>query len=247
MQETINSTLKKPSRLPLSLKVKYTLRARMEKGEWPVGTQLPTLPQLVDQYGVSRATIRTALDELEREGLIERTRGRGTFVIADISKQHWLMLPSDWNALIAQIEQLHVQFHYLGDGTSALPSDLNDGTAADTYWWTSRINVRDGLPYSFNTAYVAQSLYEAHRDEFEKEAVLTVLQRHFADQLSSARQVLTIQSSDAVVAGHLQMDIGTPLIKAIRIAKDPDGRILYAAQLHYRASCVYIEQDIKMS
>lgn len=31
MQETINSTLKKPSRLPLSLKVKYTLRARMEK------------------------------------------------------------------------------------------------------------------------------------------------------------------------------------------------------------------------
>lgn len=115
MQETINSTLKKPSRLPLSLKVKYTLRARMEKGEWPVGTQLPTLPQLVDQYGVSRATIRTALDELERAGLIERTRGRGSCVIGSnwgfvpeliTNDVNGVLLPDDDDQWIATIREL---------------------------------------------------------------------------------------------------------------------------------------------
>ncbi|MFA5608849.1 MAG: GntR family transcriptional regulator, partial [Alcaligenes sp.] len=75
MVDPTRSSLRKQSKLPLSLKVKYTLRARLERGEWPVGTRIPTLEELMQEYGVSRATVRAALDELENEGLIERTRG----------------------------------------------------------------------------------------------------------------------------------------------------------------------------
>ena len=50
-------------------------------GEFPVGTQIPTEVVLVEDYGVSRITVRQALRAIEDEGLIRREAGRGTFVI----------------------------------------------------------------------------------------------------------------------------------------------------------------------
>ncbi|MDV2114760.1 hypothetical protein [Alcaligenes faecalis] len=51
MVDPTRSSLRKQSKLPLSLKVKYTLRARLERGEWPVGTRIPTLEELMQEYG----------------------------------------------------------------------------------------------------------------------------------------------------------------------------------------------------
>ena len=49
-------------------------------GEWKRGDQIPTERELATSFGCSLITIRRALDELAREGRLERTRGRGTFV-----------------------------------------------------------------------------------------------------------------------------------------------------------------------
>ena len=66
--------------LPLYYQVYASLRQRIDTGEFPPGTALPAERQLVKDYGVSRITIVKAMDALEREGLIERQQGRGTFV-----------------------------------------------------------------------------------------------------------------------------------------------------------------------
>jgi GntR family transcriptional regulator len=66
--------------VPLHHQVYLDLRAALAAEEWKPGDRLPTERELAERYGCSLITVRRALDELTREGRLERTRGRGTFV-----------------------------------------------------------------------------------------------------------------------------------------------------------------------
>ena len=68
--------------IPLHHQVYLDLRRALDAGEWTAGDRLPPERELATRYGCSLITIRHALGELAREGRIERTRGRGTFVLA---------------------------------------------------------------------------------------------------------------------------------------------------------------------
>lgn len=56
------------------------LRAKIQRGAWEAGTMIPPETEIGERYGVSRITVRAALDQMVRDGLIERMRGRGSFV-----------------------------------------------------------------------------------------------------------------------------------------------------------------------
>ncbi len=69
-----------PGPVPLHHQVYLHLQAALDAGEWVTGDQLPPERALCDDFGCSLITVRRALDELVREGRLERARGRGTFV-----------------------------------------------------------------------------------------------------------------------------------------------------------------------
>ena len=58
------------------------MRELIVTGEWPVGSRIPTEPELVEQTGVGRNTIREAVQSLVHAGLLQRRQGSGTYVIA---------------------------------------------------------------------------------------------------------------------------------------------------------------------
>ena len=68
--------------IPLHHQVYLDLIAALQAGEWHTGDRLPPERELAERYGCSLITVRHALAELAREGRIERTRGRGTTVLA---------------------------------------------------------------------------------------------------------------------------------------------------------------------
>ena len=65
---------------PLYSKISDYVMTNIESGEWPVGHLLPTEMELCEQFGVSRASVRTALLNLVNDGYLVRVKGRGTFV-----------------------------------------------------------------------------------------------------------------------------------------------------------------------
>ncbi len=77
--EALSSRVSGP---PLPDLVADILRAAIADGRLVSGQHLPAEPQLAEQLGVSRATLRQALTLLTKEGLLVRQHGRGTFVSA---------------------------------------------------------------------------------------------------------------------------------------------------------------------
>lgn len=73
--------LNRNSPIPLHVQLKDLFEERMASGLLPPGLRLPSERQLGEEFAVSRATVREALRQLDREGLIRTVPGRGTFVV----------------------------------------------------------------------------------------------------------------------------------------------------------------------
>ncbi|GGR91284.1 GntR family transcriptional regulator [Streptomyces aureoverticillatus] len=71
-----------PRRSALSEQVISELRNQISSGEWPVGSRIPTEPELVEQLGVARNTVREAVRALAHNGLLDIRQGSGTYVVA---------------------------------------------------------------------------------------------------------------------------------------------------------------------
>ncbi|MFE2044797.1 FadR/GntR family transcriptional regulator [Streptomyces sp. NPDC059477] len=74
--------LSHPRRSALSEQVIAELRNQIASGEWPVGSRIPTEPELVEQLGVARNTVREAVRALAHNGLLDIRQGSGTYVVA---------------------------------------------------------------------------------------------------------------------------------------------------------------------
>src|SRR3954447_11385581 len=67
---------------PLAGRVIAELRHQITSGAWPVGSRIPTEPELVTQLGVARNTVREAVRALAHNGLLDIRQGSGTWVVA---------------------------------------------------------------------------------------------------------------------------------------------------------------------
>jgi len=82
------------SPIPAYYQIALDIRNRILKQEWGVGTSIPPETTLAKDYGVSRVTMRQALAELVKDGILERRQGSGTFVNQEpIPLIHDLSLP----------------------------------------------------------------------------------------------------------------------------------------------------------
>ena len=69
--------------IPLYKQIVRALSDSIANGTYRPGDKLPTEAELIEQFGVSRITGRSAIKEMEDAGLVERARGKGTFVSSD--------------------------------------------------------------------------------------------------------------------------------------------------------------------
>ena len=65
---------------PLYVQMADELQKRIQSGHWLADTALPSEARLMEEFNVSRVTVRLALKSLEEKRLIYRQQGRGTFV-----------------------------------------------------------------------------------------------------------------------------------------------------------------------
>ena len=65
---------------PLFEQIKEDIKSKIQRGIYSPGAKIPTEVELIAEYDVSRITIRRAVEELCKEGYLEKNQGRGTYV-----------------------------------------------------------------------------------------------------------------------------------------------------------------------
>lgn len=87
------------SPVPVYYQIAMDMKSRIAQREWDLNQRLPTEMELAEQYEVSRITLRQAMAELEKDGIIVKQRGRGTFIHAEpapfVTKLNYLLVSDD--------------------------------------------------------------------------------------------------------------------------------------------------------
>jgi GntR family transcriptional regulator len=230
--------------VPIYTQLANALRAQIDDGKWPVGSRLPSIEMLAQEFGVASATIRQAIKVLEEEGLVRRRHGRGTFIEREPSAKRWLRLASDWDSLINMIEQLKPEL-LLVETAKRQPRILEgEGRPVPAYQYIKRVHYRGDLPFCVIDIYLAASIYLKHPARFRKEVVVPILARMPDIKIARASQTLAIAGADPEAAGHLGLPLGAPVAKVRRTIVDLAGWCIYAADVVYRGDVVKLDIDL---
>jgi GntR family transcriptional regulator len=234
--------------VPIYAQLITLFRRRIESGEWPVHQQMPTLERLVEELGVARATIRHAIGFLEREGLIGRYRGRGTFVLAKPESEVWHEIPTDWDSLTRSGRDRTIKVDWLAcKPASTLPTPAHDGgTLAEGYQYMRRVHYRHGVPYFIGASYVEQKAFKAiGKQGFGDTAPLRSLQSYFKARIGRALQTINVGTADMETAKLLDVPLNSPIVILRRSVFDRDNVLVYESEGFHRSDFVRIRMNLR--
>ena len=211
--ERIKTQVSSPS---LHQQVTNDLLGRIQSGHFQPGDAIPTEAELCREYGVSRITVRRAVAELVARRLITRRRGVGSFVTgrsADLREFHLVGFLDDKLEFDHQMIRNAVEH---ADERIAAALGLEPGSPVRHI---RTVVHRDSEPFTVADAYTAD-LPDRRVSAVDFTARVPVAQKmgqRLGCQISRAEQELDALPADAVVAKHLGVARGTPVIRARRV------------------------------
>lgn len=213
------------AKVPLYQQIFLILRDQIMSGTYNAGDVLPSEFELGRIYGVSRITAKQALAELAAAGLAKRYRGKGTLV-SDTPKPPPLRASvSDWmNFTVTMGRRTKVRVIDMTEGSAngeeAAALRLPEG--APVCRWL-RVRSHHDQPFSALRVVVPGSVGAGiTREDLESTPLLDLLQAR-GHRIGEAQQVITATLADQSLAGLLELDVGSPLLKVIRIVHDAAG------------------------
>lgn len=165
---------------PVYAQIAGALKALIEEHQLQPGDLLPPERVLCEQFGVTRMTLRQACDLLGSEGLIERQRGRGTFVCPRrVEKQQQNMRSfSEEIRSRGGVPSSRMLSFRLVDADSAAQRFFGLGEQEQVYE-LRRVRLMDGKPLALETTRVPHRLCsDLRRFDFAHESLYVVLEEH---------------------------------------------------------------------
>ena len=232
------------SRIPLYLQVASTLRRRIEDGQWTTGQKISTLEQLEAEFQVARVTVRQAIDVLQKEGLVQRRQGKGTFVAPGILDKRWLRLETNWSSLVSIIKDNVPQFIPVEDPLPQPRLAEGDGRLAPEYQYLRSVQTKDKEPYAVASVHLARHIYESAPDDFKLHPALPILSALDGVEIARAHQTLVIGSADTENADLLKIALNAPTAEAHCVVIDAEGVAIYVGDIGYRGDCIKLDIDL---
>lgn len=232
------------SELPRYVEIAASLREEIGRGQWRSGDRLPPITELAVRFATTPVTARQAVKMLEARGVVECRRGSGTYVAGSPLAAQSLTLGADLRAVAGRIEQGETREIAPLDGAlfpAGIPASLRPAPAYQRF---CRLASRDGQPYMVSDVFLDRRIVRQHRAQFASGIILPALMRLPGRDIRRAQQVLTIEMSNPVVAGHLQLPPHMAVARLQVVLRDRADVAVYVAALYWPADFVRVEFDV---
>lgn len=223
-------------RNPLYAKVEAALAADISAGILPPDSQLPPEEGLIERFGVSRTTVRKAIENLVTRGLVEIRRGKGTFVAQPKVTQ-------ELTELTGFVEDMQA----LGRTPTArlldkqvVPADADVARQlavplGSLVMRIQRVRLADGIAMSFDETYLPREIGEkVVTHDLDAEPIFSLLEDKYDLPLTEAEYRLEAVTATPEVARALVIDPGDAVFLIERTSYSTDHRPVDYEKLHYR-------------
>lgn len=212
--------------IPLHHQVYLDLTAALDAAEWQPGDRLPTERDLAERYGCSLITVRRALSELVREQRLERTRGRGTFVLhpridRDFAGDLSFTQEMERLGLAPETRVIGARPESAGEAVAtALDIPLGSPTL-----YLERLRLAGGEPLLLEQAHLAAERFPGLlASDLERGSLYDLLTERYGVRIARAREFMEPVLLRAREARLLDRKPGTPALLIEGIASTADGR-----------------------
>ena len=238
-RSTIRRFVRRSNALPVYRQLAIALERDVLRGQSHAHKMaLPSENQLSAEFGVSRVTVRQALDELHFKGLIYREKGRGSY-----ARSNRIEGVTGFGSFTAEVEaagarpsSILVAFSKVAALPEAMTRHLVERPAShDGFHKLSRIRCVDGLPVAYEDSYLPAALYPGlTKATVAKGSLYAALREHWGLNPAWADAALEPATADAELAGHLGIAVGAPVAIAWRVTSSEQDEVLEYVRSVYR-------------
>ena len=219
--------------LPLYLRIASDLLAIIKNAE--PHALLPSEPELVKKYGVSRGTVKQALDELEHQSFIYRKHGKGTYVAEPRILRHSRTVPSFSEDIRQRGHQPSIKLVSLEKETpSSRICTALSLEQTSLVWKVKRVFLSDRVPLALVSSYLPVASVPNLASVDVEYSLYAALERRYNLRPTWASDSYTAVRAQGEVVEQLAVNAGDPVIYSERVAYLRDMRVVEYVESYIR-------------
>jgi GntR family transcriptional regulator len=240
-------SLDRHSKIPLYLQLYEVLRGNIQQGRWQVGDLIPAEPELIDQYAVSRTTVRQVLDMLVSEGLIYRQQGRGSFVAHPTLEQGLTRIVSFTDDM--RQRGLEPSTRVIFAGLVPAPAETAEKlkiTPGAELVRLERLRLANQEPLSVEESHLNHALCPGILEhDFAVSPLRQTLEVKYGLRLARASQVIRAIASPPALSSRLGIPARSPLLFIERVSYSPRGTPVELLHIYFRGDRYSLHNELQ--
>ena len=237
------------SPIPLYVQIEEQLREIIKLPEYKKGKKFPNEIDLARQLGVSRCTMRQAINKMVFEGLLIRKKGVGT-VVADTAftskARNWMSFSQEMKAMGIEVKNFEL---FIGWSKPSEELSLFFNLKEDTrILKLERVRGSMEGPFVYFISYFNPRIRLTGKEDFSR-PLYDIIEKDYNTIAKLSKEEISAIAADKLLAEKLEVKTGFHILKRKRFVYDPGGRPIEWNVGYYRAdSFVYTiesEREIK--
>lgn len=216
--------------------IKEELLNRIKTLEYKKGDKIPTEHELCEDFGVSRTTVRGALNQLKLEGYLIRQQGKGTYVAEKKVSQ---ILTSTVDKYIKQIALQGKEGHITLLSIKVIPANeilqqSLDVSLNDPVQRIERVRKANDAPTQYEIAYIPWDIAPGITQSHAETSLYESLLNDFGVHVALTTEYMEITLADEIASRNLECELGSPCFYIETIAKNEKGVKVEFSRSYFR-------------